>query len=649
MSLTHGAVRTLAQTDGHNSLPTFMPTVQIIHVKKVETPGGAGSERFRAIISDGQHYVQGMLATQLNHLVHDKQIMENSIVKVDEFMNNTVQNRTVIILLKIEVINPDPKQRIGNPTDIAKEGDVGAGGGGTAPQAQPMYGQQQRNQGAGGGMYNQRLAGGGGADGGSGGGNPYQNRFSNNTSSAPIVRSSASSTSSANITPISALNMYMNRWVIRARVTSKSDIRTWSNARGEGSLFSVELLDSSGQDIRATFFKEAVDKFYHMLEQDRVYTFSGGRLKVANAQYNTCKSQFEVTFDQNAEIHLDNDMGDIQHQLFDFVPIAQLENIDPGKYVDVVGVVKSVGQTSSIMSKKSGQELLKADLVVADDSGAEVNLTVWGERANEAQRAYVNCPVVAFRRARVSDFGGRSLSLNQSSPSMVNPRITETQRLQSWWSTTGNKAAGATRSLSSGGGGAGRMDSFNDRKTISSIKDENMGHTDPSKPDWLSFKGTFNFIKKDREGGAWYPACSNSGDPCKNMYKVTQTTDGNWFCDKCQGTSPSCVRRFIFSATVTDDTSTTWVSVFNEQAEVLFGGVTADDVYKQTYADPENQNQDVYDSYFTKANFTDWILKCKVKQDTRDGETRVKTSVYSLHPVDYAKESRDLLKAINAF
>ena len=66
---------------------------------------------------------------------------------------------------------------------------------------------------------------------------------------------------------------------MRARVTSKSDVKHWSNARGEGSLFSVELLDSSGTDIRATFFKEGVDKFYSMIEADKVYTFSGGRLQ----------------------------------------------------------------------------------------------------------------------------------------------------------------------------------------------------------------------------------------------------------------------------------------------------------------------------------------------------------------------------------
>lgn len=35
------------------------------------------------------------------------------------------------------------------------------------------------------------------------------------------------------------------RWTICARVTNKSQIRTWSNSRGEGKLFSIELVDES--------------------------------------------------------------------------------------------------------------------------------------------------------------------------------------------------------------------------------------------------------------------------------------------------------------------------------------------------------------------------------------------------------------------
>lgn len=53
--------------------------------------------------------------------------------------------------------------------------------------------------------------------------------------------------------------------MIKARVTSKSPVRTWANARGEGKLFSIDLVDESGE-IRATAFKEQCDKFYDMIE-----------------------------------------------------------------------------------------------------------------------------------------------------------------------------------------------------------------------------------------------------------------------------------------------------------------------------------------------------------------------------------------------
>jgi hypothetical protein len=38
------------------------------------------------------------------------------------------------------------------------------------------------------------------------------------------------------ITPIANLNAYHSRWTIRARITSKSEMRRFSNARGEGAL-----------------------------------------------------------------------------------------------------------------------------------------------------------------------------------------------------------------------------------------------------------------------------------------------------------------------------------------------------------------------------------------------------------------------------
>lgn len=61
------------------------------------------------------------------------------------------------------------------------------------------------------------------------------------------------------------IKKYIFRWMIKARVTNKSAIRTWSNSRGEGKLFSMDLVDESGE-IRCTGFKDAVDKFYDYIQ-----------------------------------------------------------------------------------------------------------------------------------------------------------------------------------------------------------------------------------------------------------------------------------------------------------------------------------------------------------------------------------------------
>jgi replication factor A1 len=53
-------------------------------------------DRYRIIVSDGEHFIQAMLATQLNHLVNDESIKKNTIVNVTKMTCNYVQDKRCV-------------------------------------------------------------------------------------------------------------------------------------------------------------------------------------------------------------------------------------------------------------------------------------------------------------------------------------------------------------------------------------------------------------------------------------------------------------------------------------------------------------------------------------------------------------------------
>jgi len=447
----------------HAGQVKFNPCVQVLDVKKIQpNPGqSTGQDRYRLIISDGTHYQQAMLATQLNELVTSNQIVPNGLISLVDFICNEVQNKKIVIILKCEVVDASLGYKIGDPVEYGKAG-AGGGGGGAAAAPAPYQAKQEApslNTMAGASVPYKPAAsshggGGGGGDGGGGwhqpnphggggGGGGYR------APSGPVVRAPTNQS----IIPIGDLNPYQNRWVIKARVTAKTDIKRWSNAKGEGTLFSIDLLDESGGEMRATFFKEACEKFYPVLEQGHVYTFSGGKLKVAQRQFSSIRNDYEATFDSNSEILEVADDAKIQTAVYSFKKIGDLEQTPPNATIDLIGVVKAFSPLSTITTKKDGREVAKRELTICDDSGTEVRLTLWGDKASNNPEQWENHPIVAFKGVKVSDYNGRSLGTMPASQVVVGPDLPEAEALHHWWHATG--ATSAITSISSGGGGGG--------------------------------------------------------------------------------------------------------------------------------------------------------------------------------------------------
>ena len=101
--------------------------------------------------------------------------------------------------------------------------------------------------------------------------------------------------------PIDALSPFQNSWTIKALVAQKSEIKHWSNPKGEGKLFSVTFVDESGE-IRATAFNQAVDEHFEKLQDGKVYYISRAKVSLAKKKFTNVACDYELGLEKNTEI-----------------------------------------------------------------------------------------------------------------------------------------------------------------------------------------------------------------------------------------------------------------------------------------------------------------------------------------------------------
>ena len=111
----------------------------------------------------------------------------------------------------------------------------------------------------------------------------------------PPLRPNTSQNVEILATPIASITPYQSKWTIKARVTSKSGMKTWNKSSGSGKLFSMELMDESGE-IKITAFKEKAEELFDRVKVGKVYHISNCSVKAANKQYSKLKNDYELTF-----------------------------------------------------------------------------------------------------------------------------------------------------------------------------------------------------------------------------------------------------------------------------------------------------------------------------------------------------------------
>ena len=140
--------------------------------------------------------------------------------------------------------------------------------------------------------------------------------------------------------PIKALNQFNSEWCIRARILKKAPLRTYSNAKGDGVILNLDLVDNEGTMIQATSFNDTAKKFDEYVHQNKVYTIAGGQVKIANKKFSSIKNDYCLTLGYETTIVEDTeDATNIVSEGFSFTDLKAIENIMQQCTLDVIGVV----------------------------------------------------------------------------------------------------------------------------------------------------------------------------------------------------------------------------------------------------------------------------------------------------------------------
>jgi len=441
---------------------------------------------------------------------------------------------------------------------------------------------------------------------------------------APVVASTVPDT----CMPISGLSEYSPSWSLRVRVTSKSLVKVYTNARGEGKLFSADLADAHGGRIRCTFFNGAVDKFLDVVQENGVYDVAGGTVKLANPAFALANSLHELSMDEAATVTRVADDGSIPPVRVTLTRIRDLRNCTKNSPVDVLAVITAVSEVKEIISKtgkKAGQRFTFREVDLADDSLCGVKLKLWGEvgTAFTGQTG----DILLARGALVDDFGGSVSLKNGSSTSVgLDPPMPEAAALRRWWAAQAPAQQVEMLSRGSPSAPVGPLE----YRTLAEVEAEIAAKDTEAQGMQLLLRCTLSGLRP-----ASYPACST----CSTKVIQAGGAGDRWQCTKCHNPEAEMKRRFILTMVVSDATGSREVTAFDEVASVVLSCTAAEWQLKS----PADQAIVMHD-----LKFQPYKIQCVINKETGAARTGMRLQAMVVEHLNLAEDSRELLRLLTA-
>ncbi len=246
--------------------------------------------------------------------------------------------------------------------------------------------------------------------------------LSNSSSSKPDECTTDSKIKSFNgcqILSIDKLNLFQNKWSIEVKCYKKIPIKPCPKNPNLNYCI-AEFMDSSGK-IKIIEFGKDCKKLSGVYE-NIFYLISDCLVKSANKLYSNPINKYELIITETSVIS-------ILKRSIDVVPLSELINKNINDLVDVIGIIKSVQETSFSIGN-----VAKRVVCILDEQIDSFSVTLWGETTEKFNG--VENQVILFKQARLGNYNGKSLNVNNIDQIEINPDMPEARELLHWFNQT---------------------------------------------------------------------------------------------------------------------------------------------------------------------------------------------------------------------
>jgi len=593
------------------------PVLQVLEIR-TQKVSNSTTEKYTVVLSDGVNTQLAFLATQCNSAVTNGSVGKFYIVRLTEYCLSKVGQRTCLIIAKIQPIEACSAQ-IGSPTplSVGPSSSVAPGSSGI-PRPVPGISAVSDSP-----VKQQPQA------------------ITSPVKSPPRPGAAAAGAAlktgpAGNEIPVKVLHPFMPSWAIRVCVESKSDMREFQGKKGPGKLFSMDLIDAEGTEIRATAFNEEVDKFYDLLQKGHSYIIHRGALKPANKKFTTIPHPYEITLNQNTTITPVEESGAepvVPHVQYKITPLDVVGTMERDSMCTVMGILTEVGPLQDINIRKTGKVQIKRSFSIVDTSGRKIEISAWGEAAKDPSfEGVAEGTVVIVKDCSVSDFNGKSLTLRGNSALIFSPDTPDARALSDWYRDAQTHGVMFLDLTTRTGGDSAHPDVF---KTLKQVQDEQVGMHE--EPEFFTCVGCISRIL--HSGQFFYQSCPASGCGAK----VEMQTGGEFYCKKCNKSYSECKQRYMLPVTIQDSTGSIYATCFNEVAEQIMKHPASDIA---ALATPDGQV--IAEQYFQDAQYSFYKMRIKGFADKYNDVIRPRYSVIKIDPLDPINEIQRILTNIEA-